>query len=416
MRHVFSSTAFLVFALSCAASRAEDNAGKQDHSQDLTTAPQGFDAKRDGIDRGKLETVEYDSTTVGAKRKAQVYTPPGYSKDKKYPVLYLLHGIGGDENEWTRGGVANVILDNLYADKKAVPMIVVMPNGRAAKDLGPRDPFPRQSPAFAAFEDDLLNDLIPFIEKNYSVKTDRESRALAGLSMGGGQSLNFGLSHLDTFAWVGGFSSAPNTKRADDLIKDPADAAKSLKLLYVACGDKDGLLRISQNVHNMLDEKKVPHIYDVVPGGRHDFKEWKNDLYHFAQLLFREGDREDRKEKQSARHKQAVKRQRSIQDERRFAARLDQHRQRRVSAHSLRLADHVAVEGPGRQESRRRRQFRARQGRAVGDGARRRRRLDGDHAAGRPRLPLLHALGRRRGGQRPRQRHLLRHRPADERH
>ena len=127
-------------------------------------------------------------------------------KTRQYPVLYLLHGIGGDENEWTRGGVANVILDNLYADKKAVPMIVVLPNGRAAKDLGPRDPFPRQSPAFAAFEDDLLKDLIPFIEKNYSAKTDRQSRALAGLSMGGGQSLNFGLSHLDTFAWVGGFS------------------------------------------------------------------------------------------------------------------------------------------------------------------------------------------------------------------
>jgi enterochelin esterase-like enzyme len=295
MRHAFSTTvALLLLALSCADLRAQDNAPKQDQSQDLTTASQGFDAKRDGIEHGKLETIEYDSTTVGAKRKAQVYTPPGYSKDKKYPVLYLLHGIGGDENEWTRGGVANVILDNLYADKKAVPMIVVIPNGRAAKDLGPRDPFPRQSPAFAAFEDDLLKDLIPFIEKSYSVNTDRESRALAGLSMGGGQSLNFGLGHIDTFAWVGGFSSAPNTKRADDLLKDPADAAKRLKRLYVACGDADGLMRISQNVHNMLDEKKVPHIYVVVPGGRHDFKEWKNDLYHFAQMLFLESEPEKR--------------------------------------------------------------------------------------------------------------------------
>ena len=179
------------------------------------------------------------------KRKAQVYTPPGYSKDKKYPVLYLLHGIGGDENEWTRGGVADVILDNLYADKKAVPMIVVLPNGRASKDLTARDPIPKQSPAFAAFEKDLLTDLIPFIEKTYSVKADRESRALAGLSMGGGQSLNFGLSNLDTFAWVGGFSSAPNTRRPADLIKDHAEAAKKLRLLYVACGDKDGLFRIS---------------------------------------------------------------------------------------------------------------------------------------------------------------------------
>src|SRR5215218_6832340 len=172
--------------------------GKQDDKAAKYGAPPaGFDSRRDGIDRGKLETVEYDSTTVGVKRKARVYTPPGYAKDKKYPVLYLLHGIGGDENEWARGGAPDVILDNLYADRKAVPMIVVMPNGRAAKDLTGRDPIPKQSPAFAAFEKDLLTDLIPFIEKNYSVTADRESRALAGLSMGGGQSLNFGLNNLD---------------------------------------------------------------------------------------------------------------------------------------------------------------------------------------------------------------------------
>jgi enterochelin esterase-like enzyme len=248
--------------------------------------PAGFDSRRDGIDRGKLETVEYESTTVGVKRKAQVYTPPGYSKDQKYPVLYLLHGIGGNEYEWTRGGKANVILDNLYADKKAAPMIVVLPNGRASKDLTPRDPIPRQSPAFAAFEKDLLNDLIPFIEKTYSVKAERESRALAGLSMGGGQSLNFGLSHLDTFAWVGGFSSAPNTKPAGDLVKDAADAAKKLKLLWVSCGDRDGLMRISQRFHETLEQKKVPHVWHVDSGG-HDFNVWKTDLYHFAPLLFR---------------------------------------------------------------------------------------------------------------------------------
>src|SRR5206468_3570154 len=159
---------------------------------------------------------EYDSTTVGVKRKAQVYTPPGYTKNQKYPVLYLLHGIGGNELEWTRAGSAHVIVDNLLADEKLVPMIVVFPNGRAAKGVTARDPIPTQSPAFAAFEKDLLTDLIPFIEKTYSVKTDRESRALAGLSMGGGQSLNFGLTHLDKFAWMGGFSSAPNTRPADE--------------------------------------------------------------------------------------------------------------------------------------------------------------------------------------------------------
>src|SRR5580704_12545423 len=196
-----------------------------------------------------------------AASSARLVAPVDVYSKKKYPVLYLLHGIGGDENEWARGGSPDVILDNLYADKKAAPMIVVMPNGRASKDATARDPFPKQSPAFAAFEKDLLTDLIPFVEKTYSVNADRDSRAIAGLSMGGGQSLNFGLANLDTFAWVGGFSSAPNTKPPADLIKDHAEAAKKLRLLYVACGDKDGLFRISQGVHKMLAEKMVPHVY-----------------------------------------------------------------------------------------------------------------------------------------------------------
>lgn len=266
---------------------AQPEPGKKDTpAEKFAAPPRGFDRRRDGIERGKLETIEYQSTTVGTKRKAQVYTPPGFSKDQKYPVLYLLHGIGGDENEWTRGGAANVVLDNLYADKKIVPMIVVLPNGRASKDLTARDPIPKQSPAFALFEKELLADLIPHIEKTYPVKADRESRALAGLSMGGGQSLNFGLGNLDTFAWVGGFSSAPNTKRPGDLLKDPAEAAKKLKLLWISCGDRDNLMRISQNVHNTLTEQKVPHVWHVNTGG-HDFTVWKTNLYHLAPLLFR---------------------------------------------------------------------------------------------------------------------------------
>jgi enterochelin esterase-like enzyme len=293
MRPALLPTACAVLlALSCAGVHGQDKTDKQNQTQGISPPPKGFDVKRDGIDRGKLETVEYDSTTVGVKRKARVYTPPGYTKDKKYPVLYLLHGIGGDENEWVRGGSPDVILDNLYADKKAVPMIVVLPNGRASKDVTARDPIPKQSPAFAAFEKDLLTDLIPFIEKTYPVKADRASRAIAGLSMGGGQALNFGLGNLDTFAWVGGFSSAPNTKPTADLIKDPAEAVKKLRLLYVACGDKDRLFRISEGVHKMLDEKKVPHVYNILPGGQHDFKVWKSELYHFSQLLFREQEQE----------------------------------------------------------------------------------------------------------------------------
>lgn len=272
----------LVGSVSGAEDEAAENTAKK-----FEAPPAGYDVRREGIERGKLEMVEYHSTTIDAQRKANIYTPPGYTKEKSYPVLYLLHGIGGDENEWARGGVPNVIFDNLLAEGKMVPMIVVMPNGRASTELTARDPIPRQSPAFAKFEEELLTDLIPFIEKTYSVKADREHRALAGLSMGGGQALNFGLGNLDTFAWVGGFSPAPNTTRPADLIKDPAEATQKLRLLYVSCGDQDGLFRISEGVHKMLEEQKVPHHYNVIPEGRHDFKVWKSDLYHFAGLLFR---------------------------------------------------------------------------------------------------------------------------------
>ena len=173
---------------------------------------------------GQLEMISYESKSVGTTRKMQVYTPPGYSQEKKYPVLYLLHGIGGDETEWQRFAKPNVLLDNLLAEGKVTPMIVVMPNGRAQKNDRAEGNVFAAAPAFAAFEQDLLKDVIPTIESRYSVQADREHRALAGLSMGGGQSLNFGLAHLDTFAWVGGFSSAPNTKPAAELVPDPAAA------------------------------------------------------------------------------------------------------------------------------------------------------------------------------------------------
>lgn len=259
----------------------------QTGDEKFASPPEGFSSRRSNINPGKMELVEYNSATVGIVRKARVYTPPGYSSSQRYPVLYLLHGIGGDENEWARNGSPDVILDNLYADKKAKPMIVVMPNGRASKDTTAKDSIPKQSPAFAAFEKDLLNDLIPFIESHYSADAKRESRALAGLSMGGGQALNFGLGHLDTFAWVGGFSSAPNTKSPEKLISNPDDTIKKLKLLYVSCGDRDYLFSISRSIHNMLDEKHIRHFYRVIPDGHHDFKVWKSDLYHFSQLLFR---------------------------------------------------------------------------------------------------------------------------------
>jgi enterochelin esterase-like enzyme len=264
---------------------------KPDDKAAFPNPPEGFDKAREGIEHGKLERVDYDSKTVGAKRWMQVYTPPGYSKDKKYPVLYLLHGIGGNEKEeWTKGGVANVIIDNLIADKKIEPMIVVLPNGNATTNTAGGGGRGGLGNGFGGwgkpFENDLLHDIIPFIEAHYSVKADREDRALAGLSMGGGQSLDFGLGNLDTFAWVGGFSSAPNTFPPEQLVPDPEKAKQQLKLLYISAGNKDGLIRISQGLHAYLKEKNVPHIWHVDEHA-HDFQHWKKGLYNFSQLLFK---------------------------------------------------------------------------------------------------------------------------------
>lgn len=251
-------------------------------------APVGFDQERMGISTGKIDTITYASKTVGTTRRALLYTPPGYNRKSMYPVLYLLHGIGGDEKEWLRGANPQVILDNLYAEKKLEPMIVVMPNGRAMKDdRAVGNVFEKDKvEAFAAFEKDLLNDLIPYIEKTYSVIKDKDHRAIAGLSMGGGQSLNFGLGNLDQFSWVGGFSSAPNTKLPQELVPNPDETKKKLKLLWISCGDNDGLISFSKRTHDYLFQQDVPHIYYIEPGV-HDFKVWKNGLYMFSQFLFK---------------------------------------------------------------------------------------------------------------------------------
>jgi len=257
----------------------DDKQVYDDPSEEIVTA-------RNGIPHGRLEMIEYDSKTVGTTRKMNVYTPPGYSADKKYPVLYLLHGIGGDETEWQRFATPDVMLDNLIADDKATPMIIVMPNGRAQKNDRAEGNVFASAPAFAVFERDLLDDVIPAIESRYSVDTRREMRALAGLSMGGGQSLNFGLTHMDQFAWVGGFSSAPNTRSPQELVPDANAVREQLKLLWLSCGNKDGLIRVSQGMHAHLKESNVPHVWNVDSYG-HDATHWRNNLYHFVQLLFR---------------------------------------------------------------------------------------------------------------------------------
>jgi enterochelin esterase-like enzyme len=252
-----------------------------------SAAPSGFDAKRESIERGKLQTVEYDSKTVGQMRKMVVYLPPGYSKDKKYPVLYLLHGAGDDETGWQQKGSADVLLDNLHADKKVVPMIVVMPNGFArGKNAAPAAEGQRPGRDNSGFEQDLLNDIIPYVESHYAVRADREHRAIAGLSMGGGQALTIALKHLDKFAWIGGFSAAVRG-RAVELITHPDSASKQIRLLWLSCGDEDRLLDANKSFHAALEERKIAHIWHIDSGG-HTWPVWKNDLYLFAQLLFRD--------------------------------------------------------------------------------------------------------------------------------
>jgi enterochelin esterase-like enzyme len=321
-----------VLGLAIVATAWVATAGAQDAAVERAypLAPEGFDVRREGIAQGKVERVEYDSSVIGGKKPALVYTPPGYSTANRYPVLYLLHGIGGNETHWTTPGLADAILDNLIAEGKAEPMIIVMPHGRSSNEPevafgrgrgagapgaraggapgAPPGAAPGAAPgagaggapgggrggagmgvefvAYAAFERELIDDLIPYIEANYSVEADREHRALAGLSMGGGQSLTFGLGNLDVFASVGGFSSAPNTAPPAELVPDAARATAMLDVLWVSCGDEDGLFNISEGVHNYLAENDVPHIWQIDVGA-HTFPVWKNDLYHFASLIFK---------------------------------------------------------------------------------------------------------------------------------
>ena len=245
--------------------------------------PAGWDQRREDVPHGKLEMVSYDSKTVGTRRRMNVYTPPGLKPGQRLPVLYLLHGIGGDETEWARYASPDVLLDNLIAEGKARPMIVVMPNGRAQKDDRAVGDIFAHIPAFTVFERDLLDDIIPAIESRYAVQADRAHRALAGLSMGGGQTMNIGFTHLERFAYLGAFSSGPNARPSAELLPDPA-AARDLRLIWLSCGRRDGLLHVSQDLHAYLTAKSVPHVWHVTDHA-HDAPEWKQALYWFVQQL-----------------------------------------------------------------------------------------------------------------------------------
>jgi enterochelin esterase-like enzyme len=246
------------------------------------------------VAHGTVHVNWYESKTLNVWRRIDVYTPPDYETGKgTYPVLYLLHGSGDTENGWVTIGRANFILDNLIAAGKAKPMIVVMPYGRARQDvyLGPAPP-PSQPPDPKAFENDLLKDVMPFAEKLYRISAKPADRAIAGLSMGGGQALTVGLGHLDIFRSVGVFSAGGGTRPEEleaeykDLWADPAATNKKLKLFYIACGKADFLFAGSQVFHDILVKHDIKHTFAPSEEG-HVWRNWRNYLADFVPQLFR---------------------------------------------------------------------------------------------------------------------------------
>lgn len=257
------------------------------------STPRFFDTRP--VAHGAVEQRLYNSKSIEDVRRAFVYTPPNYSRSsERYPVLYLLHGAGGDESGWTENGRTNVILDNLIADGKLKPLVVVMPYGYAFRPGSPRADGPdaarRQR---ELFNRDLIEDLIPFVQANYRVHADREHRAIAGLSMGGGQALGVGLSRTDVFSRVLGFSSALGVVTAPQsggldfkkLIADSKAVNDKLKLLWVGCGTEDTLFNSNKEFAQMLETTGVKHTFRVTEGA-HTWMVWRRYLNEVAPLLF----------------------------------------------------------------------------------------------------------------------------------
>lgn len=255
---------------------------------------EGFSKKKADVTYGEQIKISYESKTTETTRKANVILPAGYSEDKKYPVLYLLHGIGGDQNEWL-GGNPKVVVGNLIAKGEAEEMIIVMPNVRArANDAAnPSDIYSVEHfSAFDNFINDLKNDLMPYIEANYSVATGRENTAIAGLSMGGRESLFIGLSMPETFGYVGAFCPAPgvlpyNVEGGLFETDDFKLAEGYHSLIMIVKGKNDTVVGAwPETYSNALTKNGTDHIFYTTTGG-HDFVVWKNGLYNFVKLIFK---------------------------------------------------------------------------------------------------------------------------------
>jgi len=246
------------------------------------------------VPRGEVHVHFYKSEVAEDQRNFFVYTPPGYDPTARttYPVLYLLHGYSDDASGWTMVGHANVILDNLISQGKVKPMIVVMPLGYGTMEIirlgfGGWSHTDVRDKNFSNFQKALLTEVMPKVESEYRVTKDRSARAIAGLSMGGAESLLTGLNHLDKFAWVGAFSSGgvPDSFEKDFPGLD-ARANQQLKLLWIACGTEDRLITTNRNFRDWLKSKGVQHT-DVETPGMHTWMVWRRNLAEFAGLLFR---------------------------------------------------------------------------------------------------------------------------------
>ncbi len=249
--------------------------------------PADFNVVRPDIAHGTVTEVTYDSKTLGITRPLRVYTPPGYSAGQKYPVLYLQHGLGNISTFWITGAKSNIIADNLIADGKMKPMIIVYPSGNAQATPQDEKNGDRTQEAYGQpYTDDLLKEIIPYVESHYSVYTDRDHRAIAGMSMGSGQALNIGLTHLDLFSAIAAVAPAPNTLPPAQLVPDPAAVNQQLHLFWLASGNLDGLLmRVNMPFHQYLLAHGVNHFWRV-DGNAHDTKVMAANFYYYAQKLF----------------------------------------------------------------------------------------------------------------------------------
>jgi enterochelin esterase-like enzyme len=257
-------------------------------------SPPRFDELQ-AVPHGDINILRYHSTVQEVNRKLYVYTPPGYnfSSSKKYPVFYLRHGGGGNETSWYIEGCAAMILDNLIAEGKIIPMIVVMTNGNLENQtVGGA----YSKEGISAMTEELFKDVVPLIEKHYKVYTDKGHRAIAGLSMGGGQSFYMGLRNIDKFSWIGSFSSGifggiqgltfDAEKEVPGILTNSEYFNKQLKLLYLSVGEQDPRMEFTNKVVDQFRQNNLHLKYETFEG-THEWKVWKHSLRNFLQLLFK---------------------------------------------------------------------------------------------------------------------------------